>query len=70
MLVRSSGTETIGPRTQGGMVGGAAGHEKLRFLAVGPGTTPLTLALQKNPRDGGGRTVFRINVIVQGGAAR
>ena len=68
VLVRSSGTQTIGPRTKGGMIGGAPWPRDASSSGVGPGTTPLTMTLQKNPRDGGGRTVFRINVVVRGAA--
>jgi hypothetical protein len=70
VLARSSGTQTIGPRTAGGMIGGAAGHEKVHFQAVGAGSTPLRMTLQKNPRQGGGRIVFEIQVVVGGPAAR
>ncbi len=66
VLVRSSGTRTIGPRTRGGMIGGAAGHEKMLFKAMGPGTTLLRMTLQKRPQDGGGLLVFQVTVVVGG----
>jgi hypothetical protein len=69
VLARSSGTQTIGPRTKGGMIGGAAGLEKVHFKAVGPGTTTLRMTLQKRPQDGGGRVVFEVRVVVTGPAS-
>jgi len=70
VLVRTSGTQTIGPRTRGGLIGGAAGHEKVHFKAMGPGTTTLRLTLQKRPQEGGGRVVFEITVAVSGAPLR
>jgi len=70
VLRQESGTQTIGPRTGGAIVGGARGYERMDFRALAPGTTRLTMSLARRVEDGGGVATFQVDVVVQGATRR